>query len=95
MCSVIESTTFKELFHSERFNLRKLLYSSLPNNTIADRIKMLRFSLDISQLEFAKSLNKSFSTITKWEQGLVEPPKRVLNIIVKLYNLPKDYFDIK
>jgi len=39
-------------------------------------IKNIRFSLDMSQDEFAKALKVSVGTVQSWEQGISKPSER-------------------
>lgn len=93
MSSIFESTIFGQVFGSCEFNLNEVLSNNIPNDTIANKLKKLRIGNDITQLEFAKSINKGFGTITKWEQGLTIPSQDTLNRIKNIYNLPEIYFD--
>ena len=67
MCKVVASDTFKEVFSPLTFNINEELASIIPYKTIGGKIKKLRVSLGLTQLQFAKSINRGFSTVTKWE----------------------------
>ena len=93
MCTVINSDTFKEVFSPLTFNINEAMASSIPNVTIGDKIKKLRISLGLTQLQFAKSINRGFSTVTKWEQNLTIPKSSVLKDMILIYNLDNGFFN--
>jgi DNA-binding transcriptional regulator YiaG len=43
-----------------------------------EQIKKIRFSLDLSQKEFAKKLNVTIHTVQSWEQGVNQPSERAV-----------------
>lgn len=94
MCKVTTSDTFKEVFSPLTFNINEALASSIPDKTLGDKIRKLRISLGLTQLQFAKSINRGFGTITKWEQNLTIPTPYTLSEIICIYNLPSNYFNI-
>jgi type I restriction enzyme M protein len=47
-------------------------------------IKQLRKKLDLSQEEFAKKINVSFTTLNRWENGKIEPRDKAKKVILKL-----------
>ncbi|MDU5111878.1 MAG: hypothetical protein E6248_15685 [Clostridium sp.] len=94
MYKVITSDTFKEIFSPLTFNINEVLASTIPDKTIGDKIRRLRFSLRLTQLQFAKSINRGFGTITKWEQNLTIPNHYTLSKIICIYNLPSNHFNI-
>ena len=93
MSSVFENTIFCEIFESKKYNLFQLLSDNIPDNTIANKLKKLRVSNNVTQLQFARSIKRGFGTVTKWEQGINTPSKSTLNEIIDVYNLPENYFD--
>lgn len=92
MCKVITSDTFKEVFSPLIFNINKALASTIHDNTIGDKIRKLRVSLGLTQLQFAREIHRGFGTVTKWEQNLAVPRLNMLNEIINIYKLDKDYF---
>lgn len=94
MCTVYNSDTFKEVFTPITFNINEVIASTLPDKTVGDKIRKLRVSLGLSQLQFAKSIHRGFGTIAKWEQNLTIPKPDILSEIISLYNLPNSYFNI-
>ena len=70
------------------------LSNILPENTIGEKIKKLRSSLGLTQSQFGKPLDKALTTIANWESGYRKPPKDILNHIVHVYKLDKNYFKI-
>lgn len=55
--------------------------------TFGESLKELRTSRNISQIELSKEIYVSQSTVSKWENGLINPT--MSNLIVL-----SDYFDI-
>ena len=94
MCTVYTSDTFRKVFTPITFNINEVIASSIPVKTIGDKIRRLRISLGLTQLQFAKSIHRGFGTITKWEQNLTIPKPYILSEIISLYNLPNSYFNI-
>lgn len=90
MCSVYESATFKDIFTQHSYLVNETLSNIIVPNTIGEKIKKLRHDLNIIQLQFAKSIHRGFSTITKWEQELTAPSKEAINDIISSYSLEKN-----
>lgn len=55
------------------------------------RIKELRLSLGLNQVQFGKSLNVAKQTISNWENGYIQPSIDMLLKIMKLYSVSADY----
>ena len=53
---------------------RPLQFVASPLPSWARRIKSLRKSLGLNQLDFGKGLNCSSMVISRWERGLQKPP---------------------
>lgn len=58
---------------------------------IKDRIKQLRKELHMTQEEFGRSVNLHRSTISSYENGRVEPPENVLNIICHVHKANRNW----
>lgn len=56
-----------------------------------ERIKELRISKNLSQMQLAQKLNISQSAIAKWELGKTEPTASALIIMSKFFNETTDY----
>lgn len=93
-CKIFESAIIKEVFKSVIFNISNSVYLDLPENTVGQKIRKLRLTKNLTQLEFAKSLHKGYGTITKWEQGLTFPYEKNLSDIISIYHLDKNYFNL-
>lgn len=50
--------------------------------------------MNLTQLQFAKSIHRGFGTITKWEQELTIPSEEAIYDIIMIYGIKDDYFDI-
>ena len=40
-----------------------------------ERLKQIRYKLDLSQERFARRLGVATNTVARWERGLLAPPK--------------------
>ncbi len=40
-----------------------------------ERLKAIRFKMDLSQERFARKLGVATNTVARWERGLLVPPK--------------------
>lgn len=58
--------------------------------SVNERVKLLRTSLRLTQVEFAQELNVSASTIAKIETG-EKPSIAVLDAIINKYSVPDDW----
>lgn len=58
---------------------------------IADKIKMLRETKNISQAELAKRLNITRSSVNAWELGISSPSTACLVELSNLFNVSTDY----
>ncbi|MBQ7880887.1 MAG: helix-turn-helix transcriptional regulator [Clostridia bacterium] len=59
--------------------------------TFGDRLKSLRKSKDIGQIELAQALGVSKGIISLWENNLREPTLSNIIAIIKFFNEPADY----
>ena len=58
---------------------------------VADRIKQLRLSNDMTQTELAKKLNITRSSVNAWEMGISVPSTSLIVDIAKLFHVSTDY----
>ena len=93
MCGVYRSATFQGIFTQRSYVIHETLAASIVANTIGERIQKLRYSLNLTQLEFAKSIHRGFGTVTKWEQGITVPSDEAIEEIIRVYELNEDYFN--
>ena len=56
-----------------------------------DRLKELRLSKNLSQMQLAKLLNISQSAIAKWELGKTEPTSSAIISLAKFFDETTDY----
>ena len=94
MCGVYQSATFIAIFSQYSYILHETLADIVVPDTIGGTIRKLRHSLNITQMQFAKSIHRGFGTVTKWEQELTVPSDKVIDDIIKIYGLDCDYFKI-
>ena len=56
-----------------------------------DKLKELRHSKNLSQMQLANKLNISQSAIAKWELGKTEPTASAIILIAKFFGESTDY----
>ena len=56
-----------------------------------NRLKELRISLNLSQMQLAMKTNLSQSAIAKWELGKTEPTASAIITLAKFFNESTDY----
>jgi len=56
-----------------------------------ERIKELRLSLKMNQVQFAWKLNVTKQCISNWENAYVEPPIQMLKKIAETFSVSTDY----
>ena len=61
------------------------------SNTIGSRIKSLRQSMKLNQIEFAKTLGIKQSTLSSYENGVVSPSSDILLTIAENYHISLDW----
>ena len=59
--------------------------------SLADRIRMIRESHDMTQSQLAKELHITRSAVNGWEMGLSVPSTQCIVEIAKLFNISTDY----
>jgi len=62
-------------------------------NSIADKIRLLRFQRKLKQVEFAKKIGTSQTIITAWETGKAIPSTEYLFKITKAFGISLGFFD--
>ena len=58
---------------------------------VADRIKQLRLSNNMTQTELAKKLNITRSSVNAWEMGISTPSTTYLVELAQLFHVSTDY----
>jgi DNA-binding XRE family transcriptional regulator len=71
---------------------RPLQFVASPLPAYARRIKALRESLSLNQLQFGKRLKCSSMVISRWERGLQKPPADCLIAMGKMAGPPAGWF---
>ncbi len=56
-----------------------------------ERIKELRISLGINQVEFGRRLNVTKQSVSNWENGNIQPSIDMLLNIARTYSISADY----
>jgi DNA-binding XRE family transcriptional regulator len=78
------------ILRGEMARPRQFVASPLP--AYARRVKELRKSLSLNQLEFGKQLKCSSMVISRWERGLQKPPADCLVAMGKMAGPPAGWF---
>jgi transcriptional regulator with XRE-family HTH domain len=60
-------------------------------NTVNERIKILRNKLDISQQDFATAIKTTTTTMSRIEAGQTTPRKSTIDAIVKKFSVSRDW----
>ena len=58
---------------------------------VADRIKQLRLSNNMTQSELAKKLNITRSSVNAWEMGISTPSTTYIVELAQLFHVSTDY----
>lgn len=56
------------------------------------KIRSLREDNKLYQKEFADKLGVSQSAVTKWENDLADPTDDKIELIIQMFNVPREYF---
>lgn len=91
MCTVFDTATFSEIFSSININTNSWRVSKTLPTTFSEKIRYLRLERGLTQLQFAKLLNKGFGTITKWEQGITFPKLETIKEISETLEINYTY----
>ena len=60
---------------------------------VGNRLKMLRHSLNLTQSEFAKQIDRTQREVSAWENGKKLIPFAIVFKIKELYSIPIGFFD--
>ena len=93
MCSVYKSATFATLFSVIKFNINTIILQDMKLDTFAQKLRYLRLERNLNQHEFANLLNKSFTSVCNWEQGVRIPKHKTIKEIAQILNV--DYTFLK
>ena len=91
MCSIYKIATFQEIFTTIHLNLNSIVLKKLKLGTFGEKLKYLRIERNLNQREFAKLLNRSFTSICNWEQGNRIPKTETIKEIAKVLNVDYTY----
>ena len=93
MCRVYKIATFQEIFTTMHLNLNSILLKKLKLGTFGEKLRYFRIERNLNQREFAKLLNRSFTSICNWEQGYRIPKTETMKEISEILNV--DYTFLK
>jgi putative transcriptional regulator len=74
---------------TEEYSCRKIILDVEIEPYSPEAIKKIRGSLRLSQAVFAKFLNVSLSTVTKWEQGIQPPTGAACRLLDEIHEDPE------
>ena len=92
MCSVYKSATFSIIFITLYLNLNSIKILNLKLDTFGEKLRYFRIERNLNQREFAKLLNRSFTSVCNWEQGNRIPKTETIKEIAKILNVDYTYF---
>lgn len=87
-----ESATFRRVFELYSVSYKEFLLKDFPEDTIANKIRKIRYITGLSQINFGKMINRCEYTIFAWETGIFEPTPISKKRLIKTFNLPKNFF---
>lgn len=67
--------------------------SSIKNDKIHDKIRLIRKSLDMTQSDFGDSLGVNRTVIKNYELGITEPSKLFIDHLCARYNVSRKWLD--
>ena len=83
-----KTTVFNKIFNQKE----KSILDIYNNETIGDKIKLLRIKSGLTYNQFAKKIGVSVMTIYRWEKGIRIPSNIYLEIIDQKFNIDKNTF---
>lgn len=93
MCIVYKSATFATLFSEIKFNINTNILQDMELDTFSQKLRYLRLERNLNQHEFANLLNKRFTSVYNWEQGVRIPKLETIKEIAEILNV--DYTFLK
>lgn len=88
MYSMNKKTTINDILSNKELSIIDIL----PNETIGDKIKILRLSTGLNYNDFARKAKLGTMTIYRWEISKRIPNEKYLKQLVENFNLNKYYF---
>ena len=73
-------------------NLNSIKILNLKLDTFGEKLRYFRIERNLNQREFAKLLNRSFTSVCNWEQGNRIPKTETIKEIAKILNVDYTYF---
>ncbi|WP_294172440.1 helix-turn-helix transcriptional regulator [uncultured Clostridium sp.] len=86
-----KSATFATLFSVIKFNINTIILKDMELDTFAQKLKYIRLERNLNQREFAKLLNRSFTSVCNWEQGNRIPKTETIKEISEILNVDYTY----
>ena len=92
MCSIYKIATFQKIFSTLYLNLNSIKLLNLKLDTFGEKLRYFRIERNLNQREFAKLLNRSFTSVCNWEQGNRIPKTETIKEIAEILNVDYTYF---
>ena len=92
MCSIYKIATFQKIFSTLYLNLNSIKLLNLKLDTFGEKLRYFRIERNLNQREFAKLLNRSFTSVCNWEQGNRIPKTETVKEIAEILNVDYTYF---
>ena len=73
-------------------NLNSIKILNLKLDTFGEKLRYFRIERNLNQREFAKLLNRSFTSVCNWEQGNRIPKTETIKEIAEVLNVDYTYF---
>ena len=91
MCSIYKIEKKKKIFSTLYLNLNSIKLLNLKLDTFGEKLRYFRIERNLNQREFAKLLNRSFTSVCNWEQGNRIPKTETIKEIAKALNVDYTY----
>ena len=91
MCKVFGIATFKEIFATMHLNLNTIILQHIQLDTFAEKLRYIRLERNLNQRDFAKLINRGFTTVCNWEQGNRIPKLETIKEIAEILNVDYTY----
>lgn len=72
-------------------NLNSIILQKLKLDTFGEKLRYLRIERNLNQHEFAKLLNRSFTSVCNWEQGNRIPKTETIKEIAEVLKINYTY----
>ena len=89
--SVVSFATFEMIFKPKSLNLNTFVLKNMNLDSFSKKIRYLRIERNLNQREFAKLINRGFTTVCNWEQGNRMPTPETIKDISNILDIDYTY----